>query len=679
MNHMKQQRPRLAEDSDGEYNLRRSKRNSVGESSIHSQNNTLAESSSSRSRSEPLNMVSSVQANSDIRENDSVLNMAKTRRLSVESGKAYQSLHGSYPKSSVDMNAPSTNSMKMKDLSNHLDGKSVEKKTRTEVLPDDSMTIVVLKKAKKRLTEQARELRNENKEYKATIEALEEDIELLQNDRGEREARFQEAQEDALKLLKRDAIDALPDDRVQEELKIIFDRCRRWTKKHAGTLPVDREGIKESIRVMLHGKNDRKSASTEGLHAALDGVINIRHVITAMLTRHLIFNFFHRPFFYLQNCKQGGLQKSTEKQLLHVQKMGTNSGEKMQHQWRAMTTRMISANTGDITEQGTSTAPTLIQSLKNDAYATFADQVVTTCKALLRDIDDEEATVRRAELRGLFERAGNLACHLHGQHVKIQVLLSPQEIGNFHVNSKIMEAHTTMDIEEDDHSWDGKPIDLVMHPGLLAYGNECGENYDQFKVWSKAVVWMHKQQVKSRAMGRISDKAKPLGGPPIERIASDPRTAVLIIDDDNGQVTKHISEGSGELAEGRGKRRQPMGDDHTKQQSTSTSGQFEKQKHTGTLPGPQSSSKTGTTQPKHQPFISENEESSKTKSGSNTPRKQAKPSDTDLKPQNKKPAKEATGKDTKTSIEKGVSSGKRSWSNDEYSPGVETRPKKRAC
>lgn len=271
-------------------------------------------------------MVSSDQENSDIRENDSVLNIDNSRHLSVESDEAYLSLHGAYPKSSEEMNTPSTDGMKMKGLPTHQDGIGVEiRSTRTEVLPDDSMAIDILKNDKKRLTERVSELRKENKEYKARIEALGNDIELLRNDRGEREARFQEAQEDALALLKRDAIDALPDNEVQDELKIILARCKQWAKKHAGTLPVDREGVKEPIRVMLLGPNDRKSASVKSLHAAWDGVINIRHVITAVLTRHLFFNLFHRPFFYLQNCKQGGRQKSTEKQLLHVQKMGTNS------------------------------------------------------------------------------------------------------------------------------------------------------------------------------------------------------------------------------------------------------------------------------------------------------------------------------------------------------------------
>ena len=326
MNHRRQQRSQMAGKSDREYSLRRSKRNSIGESSVHSRNNTQAESSSWRSRSEPSSVVSSVQENSDIRENDVVLNMDNTRHLSVEIDKAYQSLHGAYPKSSEEMNTLSTDGMKTKGLSNHLDGIGVEiRRMRTEVLPDDSMATDILKNAKKQLTEKVSELRKENKEYKARIEALEKDIELLHNDRGEREARFQEAQEDALTLLKRDAIDTLPDNKVQDELKIIFARCRQWAKKHAGTLPVDREGIKEPIRVMLLGPNDRKSASVKGLHAAWDGAINIRHVITAMLTRHLFFNLFHRPFFYLQNCKQGGRQKSTEKQLLYVQEMGTNS------------------------------------------------------------------------------------------------------------------------------------------------------------------------------------------------------------------------------------------------------------------------------------------------------------------------------------------------------------------
>ena len=52
------------------------------------------------------------------------------------------------------------------------------------------------------------------------------------------------------------------------------------------------------------------------------------------------------------------------------------------------------------------------------------------------------------------------------------------------------EPHAAHKLEENDNSKDGMPIQMVVEPGILAYGNEQGESYEVSKVWGKAVVWL---------------------------------------------------------------------------------------------------------------------------------------------------------------------------------------------
>jgi hypothetical protein len=47
-----------------------------------------------------------------------------------------------------------------------------------------------------------------------------------------------------------------------------------------------------------------------------------------------------------------------------------------------------------------------------------------------------------------------------------------------------------MRLDCDSHEFDGRFVDMVIEPGILAWGNERGENYDQHKVWSPATVWI---------------------------------------------------------------------------------------------------------------------------------------------------------------------------------------------
>jgi hypothetical protein len=118
-----------------------------------------------------------------------------------------------------------------------------------------------------------------------------------------------------------------------------------------------------------------------------------------------------------------------------------------------MTISMINSQKEISAALDDSSSHSYLQQLK-ETYASPAEYVITNCRLLLRNVDGHESETRNSDLIALFERAGNLACQLHGRCVETKVLFSHHEMGGFSVDSRIMEAHTTMDIEQNDHEWD---------------------------------------------------------------------------------------------------------------------------------------------------------------------------------------------------------------------------------
>jgi hypothetical protein len=230
----------------------------------------------------------------------------------------------------------------------------------------------------------------------------------------------------------------------------------------------------------------------------------------------------------------------------------------MQNQWRAITVRMISTQSDELASSIAGSAHTSVQDWKEAAYTTFSEQVVTSGKSLLRHVDAQEAETRSSELIALFQRAGKLACQLQSQYVKTRVLFSPHEMDRFSVDSDTMEPHTSMGIEQGDHSWDGKEIDLVITPAVLAYGNEHGENYSNFKVWSKAVVWMEApRESKPRRKQVTPGKGKSSAGTRIKKTGG-MGMAIIIPDDDVEQSTMRTAGGADEEVKQSGEKKDPQ-------------------------------------------------------------------------------------------------------------------------
>ena len=112
-----------------------------------------------------------------------------------------------------------------------------------------------------------------------------------------------------------------------------------------------------------------------------------------------------------------------------------------------------------------------------------------TC--LLKSMDSEEKVQCREELLIILQAAGDLAARLWTQKTQMVFNDGPRllrEKSSFSINSPSMEAHRSMGCDNENHDFDGYLIDLVLVPGVIAYGNREGEMYGSYKIWMKSTV-----------------------------------------------------------------------------------------------------------------------------------------------------------------------------------------------
>lgn len=112
-------------------------------------------------------------------------------------------------------------------------------------------------------------------------------------------------------------------------------------------------------------------------------------------------------------------------------------------------------------------------------------------RLLYHECSEEEKAARYNELVDLFCWANDFFSRLWSQKVYIKALDGKTLLKEpFSIDLDECEAHAAHKLEEDDDSKNELPIQMVVEPGILAYGNELGESYEVFKVWGKAVVWL---------------------------------------------------------------------------------------------------------------------------------------------------------------------------------------------
>ena len=150
------------------------------------------------------------------------------------------------------------------------------------------------------------------------------------------------------------------------------------------------------------------------------------------------------------------------------------------HLWRSQTVELIAKDGA------------LAQSRREKYYGVLVSKFESSsAQFLYRESDKQHTLERRTQLLEIFRSTGEMFSRLWSQKACIEVWdLHTISKYLFKLESDHLEAHATHKLEAGDTSMDGKPIEIVVEPAIIAWGNERGESYNTHKVWAKAVVRM---------------------------------------------------------------------------------------------------------------------------------------------------------------------------------------------
>ena len=121
------------------------------------------------------------------------------------------------------------------------------------------------------------------------------------------------------------------------------------------------------------------------------------------------------------------------------------------------------------------------------------DFISSNAQALFRSCSEDDVQRRYTQLLETFRATGEVTCKLWTQKVWITTTGRKELLHKrFFTKSTDAEAHAAhaSKLDAEGTSFDGMPIQLVVEPGIVAWGNERGNHYDEKKVWLKAVVWI---------------------------------------------------------------------------------------------------------------------------------------------------------------------------------------------
>lgn len=194
----------------------------------------------------------------------------------------------------------------------------------------------------------------------------------------------------------------------------------------------------------------------------------------------------------------------------------------MTHAWQAATVKMLNLkdNSAGASAGEEKAEMEALARFRNAYYKRLAENIRGDAYFLLDGLDKDKSRTRLEDLVHLIRTTGDLSAELCEQ--KAQMRSSKRDLRTeflFSIDSPSIKARPCMCLETGDRRYDGRRVQLIPEPALLAAGNEDGKNYDQSKIRMPGIGWLSKEDPK-----RIT----PSPSPPIE--ASDLRNTITNAD-----------------------------------------------------------------------------------------------------------------------------------------------------
>jgi hypothetical protein len=163
------------------------------------------------------------------------------------------------------------------------------------------------------------------------------------------------------------------------------------------------------------------------------------------------------------------------------------------HAWRAATVKTLASS---------ASAPDKIQK----GYHEYLEHTLLRfCGNLVRsDLQQAE----KDDLLHTVAAFGDFAIELWSQKYCVQYsCLNAFENRPYSLLDEDMELARAVGVEEGDTSLNGRPIPCLVQPLIRGCGSNDGKDYNKYRVWSKAVVWVSKDGKAASTQTTMSRKS----------------------------------------------------------------------------------------------------------------------------------------------------------------------------
>ncbi|KAM5451807.1 hypothetical protein MaudCBS49596_003635 [Microsporum audouinii] len=297
-----------------------------------------------------------------------------------------------------------------------------------------------------------------------------------------------------------------PDRDIRDDLSLFQRELRDWSKEYAldsiSTLQALKMSEEEKEEFLCNLSKVVTLSDSGSIPATLRSGKMERKLpsilLNALVAHDVYTQVFDDPFYFLgqsngsddQDCSVDGTPLVNET-LNKIYTELMNLDEREAHIWRSQLVRIYNPPEGGILTEKDKLATKKMHFRVERCSDYFATIFHTgPARHLFRKLPSDRETVRLDKLRDIFMDAGELSSRLWTQrsYMKSQNLPS-LKLEPFKVSSPSMEAHPSQGLDDDEDSkLDGSRVEVVVHPAILAFGNDDCENYHIARVWAKAVV-----------------------------------------------------------------------------------------------------------------------------------------------------------------------------------------------
>ncbi|PQE13093.1 hypothetical protein CJF30_00003003 [Rutstroemia sp. NJR-2017a BBW] len=215
-------------------------------------------------------------------------------------------------------------------------------------------------------------------------------------------------------------------------------------------------------------------------------------LLNALLSHDVYMSLFRNPFFIFSEdmtAEHPSPGTRLDNMLGEIYQRTQRSNQEEAHIWRSQTLRLLLPPIRNDTTNGEKELHNRTQEMITTVADRRASEFLNSPARYM--ISDKADANYGDKLRAIYREAASVSYMLWTRRTTLRCW-SLEDMGRpvFQPDSKELVPHSSVNFEDHEDQLEGRPITILVHPLLKAYGTDEAKEYDRDRVWAPAEVWL---------------------------------------------------------------------------------------------------------------------------------------------------------------------------------------------